>query len=422
MAISTGTIISIVSACVLFIAAAVIIGYLVYNTLQQNSKDCQVSDWSACDSTGNQTRTVTQPAVYFGSCNQPLTQTCTPPSTSSGSSGTGSSGTGTSSGSGSTGTGSGTSGTGTSGTGTSSSGTGSGTVPTGVYSSLPFTDFPGQGDISSSPGTASSCQATCDSITGCTGYTLSSGNCFFKNNTVTTPSYNSNATYYYKGAAPASGAAYGSLANTDYPSQGDISNQTGTSATCSAACNNITGCIGFVYNTSNNTCFFKNNTAVTPYFSPSATFYYKGAAPSAAGQNCYVYSQLYGNRYMMYPGDILYTCGMLKTPDGVHTLNMQPDGNLVLTNTSTSKVTWSSGSYGKGTPPYTFTYQTDGNCVIYDSGKSAIWSTGTNGKTSTILVLQNDGNLVLYNGTPNNLSSDNSVSGNSVWSTGTYNI
>ncbi|WP_432944499.1 hypothetical protein ACQPXM_03060 [Kribbella sp. CA-253562] len=54
---------------------------------------------------------------------------------------------------------------------------------------------------------------------------------------------------------------------------------------------------------------------------------------------------------------------------------------------------------------FTFIMQKDGNAVLYQ-GKTALWSTATNVKGSSI-SLQRDGNLVIYSGrTP-------------VWSTGT---
>ena len=314
MSMGTYSSISFVSIIVL-----IVIGVVAYYGVVLSSQDCQVSDWTTCDSTGNQTRTVTQPAKYFGNCNQPLTQTCTPPATTgssgsgSGSSGSGSSGSGSGSsgsGSGSSGSGSGSSGSGSgsSGSGSGSSGSGSGASPAPsslntapvTYSSYPSTDYSGQGDISNSPGTATTCPAMCDAIPGCTGFTFnsSSNTCFFKNNTVTTPSYNTIATYYYKGTAPPGPATapvvtnnttapgpvvppasvtYSSYPSTDYAGQGDISSQPGNATTCTPLCNSLTGCTGFV--TDGNTCFFKNNTVTTPSYNPSLTYYYKGTAP-----------------------------------------------------------------------------------------------------------------------------------------------
>ncbi len=77
--------------------------------------------------------------------------------------------------------------------------------------------------------------------------------------------------------------------------------------------------------------------------------------------------------------------------------------------------------------------QADGNLVLYDKDK-ALWSSGTNGKDAKKLVMQNDGNLVLYG--PNGPVWASNTSGNrgaylvlqddgnlviykAVWSTGT---
>jgi hypothetical protein len=47
---------------------------------------------------------------------------------------------------------------------------------------------------------------------------------------------------------------------------------------------------------------------------------------------------------------------------------------------------------------FTLLLQTDGNLVEYGSHNNAIWASGTVGKKVTDLVMQSDGNLVLYNG------------------------
>lgn len=112
-------------------------------------------------------------------------------------------------------------------------------------------------------------------------------------------------------------------------------------------------------------------------------------------------------------------------------LIMQPDGNLVLYNKANSPV-WYSGT-GSGGSPY-LTLQTDSNMVIYAGNYTALWSSGTmsvpnllNYTESSIpngimypnqtlssadrgkrVVLQPDGNLVLYHGN------------RAVWSSGTY--
>jgi hypothetical protein len=42
------------------------------------------------------------------------------------------------------------------------------------------------------------------------------------------------------------------------------------------------------------------------------------------------------------------------------------------------------------------TMQLDGNLVLYSRNGQSVWSTGTDGRPGSFLVLQNDGNLVIY--------------------------
>jgi RHS repeat-associated protein len=56
---------------------------------------------------------------------------------------------------------------------------------------------------------------------------------------------------------------------------------------------------------------------------------------------------------------------------------------------------------------FNFTYQTDGNVVLY-TPSGASWNSGTTNKASDRLIMQSDGNLVLYNGS------------SAVWNTETY--
>jgi hypothetical protein len=58
---------------------------------------------------------------------------------------------------------------------------------------------------------------------------------------------------------------------------------------------------------------------------------------------------------------------------------------------------------------FKLTYQSDGNVVVYDSHNHPTWASGTNGKASDHLIMQGDGNLVLYNGK------------SPVWATGSNN-
>jgi len=97
-------------------------------------------------------------------------------------------------------------------------------------------------------------------------------------------------------------------------------------------------------------------------------------------------------------------------------LEMQNDGNLVVTSLSTGKPVWASKTVSPGA---FLTIQNDGNAVIYDKFLKAIWATGTSissPQKSTLyagdslpangaivspnqqykLVMQRDGNCVQY--------------------------
>ncbi len=100
-------------------------------------------------------------------------------------------------------------------------------------------------------------------------------------------------------------------------------------------------------------------------------------------------------------------------------LNLQPDGNLVIYSASNQPL-WSTSainnpnnlSYVNTTMQdsymfagqslytanrtYRLVLQTDGNLVLYDQSGKALWATGTNGIPPGFLALQPDGNLVLY--------------------------
>jgi hypothetical protein len=67
---------------------------------------------------------------------------------------------------------------------------------------------------------------------------------------------------------------------------------------------------------------------------------------------------------------------------GPYVLTVQPDGNLVLYD-SAKTATWSSQTFGKGVGPYTAIIQDDKNFVLYDSNKLALWSSN-NGINTTI--------------------------------------
>lgn len=69
---------------------------------------------------------------------------------------------------------------------------------------------------------------------------------------------------------------------------------------------------------------------------------------------------------------------------------------------------WSTGTFGS---PGRLVMQSDGNLVLYDAGNVPRWFTGTINQPNSNLSLQTDGNLVLYN-----------QSHSAAWSTGTLHV
>ncbi|MGI5246611.1 hypothetical protein [Dactylosporangium sp. CA-139066] len=105
-------------------------------------------------------------------------------------------------------------------------------------------------------------------------------------------------------------------------------------------------------------------------------------------------------------GQALPLGGQITSPNGVYRLVLQDfDGNLVLYKNGT-KALW---AFGPRFDSY-FKNQTDGNLVAYLSEGPAVWASNTSGKGAGTLVLQDDGNLVLYR------NSDHGV----IWATNTY--
>lgn len=87
------------------------------------------------------------------------------------------------------------------------------------------------------------------------------------------------------------------------------------------------------------------------------------------------------------------TGNVLRSENGIYTLNFQKDGNLVLYKNVNHPI-WASQTHGKSSKKLRF--QDDGNFVIYDDRDSPIWSSNTHNKNGSYLTLQNDGNLVIY--------------------------
>jgi hypothetical protein len=109
--------------------------------------------------------------------------------------------------------------------------------------------------------------------------------------------------------------------------------------------------------------------------------------------------------YRLNPGDRLLAGQRLVSPNGLHVLEMQGDGNLVLYAPEHMAV-WHTGTEGHS--GVVALMLEDGNFVLYAPGNVPMWATATDGHPGSILALQDDRNLVVI--APGNVP---------IWASGT---
>ncbi|MHA7134222.1 NlpC/P60 family protein [Oerskovia turbata] len=107
----------------------------------------------------------------------------------------------------------------------------------------------------------------------------------------------------------------------------------------------------------------------------------------------------------LFGGEELHGGQRLVSPSGNLVLVMQTDGNLVLYAPG-GNVRWQTDT--DGNPGAFARFQTDGNLVVYNASQQPLWHANVDGQGATFAQLQDDGNFVLYR--------DHSTP---VWSTGT---
>ena len=126
------------------------------------------------------------------------------------------------------------------------------------------------------------------------------------------------------------------------------------------------------------------------------------------------------------PSVILQKGNSLYSPSGAFRFTLQSDGNAVLQNVIDATLSrnwlagtiplnpavdiqwnaiWATGTNDKGV--LQLDMQDDGNLVVYN-GSGAPWASGTDGNPGAFLRMQDDGNLVIY-----------STGGVAIWSSGT---
>jgi hypothetical protein len=96
---------------------------------------------------------------------------------------------------------------------------------------------------------------------------------------------------------------------------------------------------------------------------------------------------------MLGPNNALAPGQSLMSGNGQYRLDMQHDGNLVLYRNSDGQALWASGTDGRAVSRVIM--QDDGNFVIYGF-PGPLWASGTDGQGGAFLIVQDDGNVVIY--------------------------
>ncbi len=108
--------------------------------------------------------------------------------------------------------------------------------------------------------------------------------------------------------------------------------------------------------------------------------------------------------FSLASGESLSGSQVLMSSSGQYKLAMQGDGNFVLY--TGQRALWQTKTYPN--PGARVIMQTDGNLVVYNASGGALWASGTAGHSGASLAVQNDGNVVVY-----------ATNGQALWNTGT---
>jgi subtilisin family serine protease len=92
-------------------------------------------------------------------------------------------------------------------------------------------------------------------------------------------------------------------------------------------------------------------------------------------------------------GQTLTANQAIRSANGLYTLIMQGDGNLVLYNQANQPL-FNTGTFGN--PGAFLTFQPDGNVVLYRSNGTPLWHTASYGTAANLFIVQTDSNVVLY--------------------------
>ncbi|MBK8238559.1 MAG: hypothetical protein IPK74_23775 [Deltaproteobacteria bacterium] len=99
---------------------------------------------------------------------------------------------------------------------------------------------------------------------------------------------------------------------------------------------------------------------------------------------------------VLAPGEVLFADEWVSSCNGRFTLWMQSDGNVVLYEEATGKALWNTQTVGTKQPALVM--QEDGNFVLYDGNGAAVWHTSTHGHPGAMMRVEDAGNVVVWNG------------------------
>jgi len=92
--------------------------------------------------------------------------------------------------------------------------------------------------------------------------------------------------------------------------------------------------------------------------------------------------------------DVLTPGQSLTSPNGQFVAAFQGDGNLVVYRIGQNTALWASSTHGKAGTRVIM--QADGNLVMYTAGNQPVWASNTAGKGQAFARMQDDGNFVVY--------------------------
>jgi hypothetical protein len=93
-------------------------------------------------------------------------------------------------------------------------------------------------------------------------------------------------------------------------------------------------------------------------------------------------------------GTTLHAGDYLRSPDWRYTLVMQEDGNLVVYSVDRYTPIWNSRTWNNAGAYAVM--QNDGNLVVYNKNAGVLWNTYTYTQGASVVNMQSDGNLVVY--------------------------